>query len=74
MKKGKVVKFYAANAAENPDNVIEQAIGEFESIVLAGFDHSGVLDIRASTNISRERALWILEKAKMVVLSPDCDE
>ena len=63
-----VVKIYPGNAAKNADNVIEQSIGEFESILMIGYDKEGHLDVRASTNIDRANLLWLVEQAKSLIL------
>lgn len=52
------------NAAANPNNVLEQAKGEYESLVIIGYDNNGVLDCRASTNLNRMEILWLIEKFK----------
>ena len=57
----KVTKLYAGNAAENPDNVLEQAIGEYESVIILGFNKDGELDPRSSTNLTRERINWMVD-------------
>lgn len=63
-----VTKLYPSNAADKADNVIEQAIGSYESILMIGYDNEGILDVRASTNIDRANLLWLIEKAKEMVL------
>jgi hypothetical protein len=63
-----IVKLYTKDAADNPDNVLEQAIGEYESVYILGYGKDGYLDARASTNMTQEQILWLLEtfKAKMM--------
>ena len=69
-----VVKFYPNNAADNPDNVLEQAMGEYEDIFIVGYSKDGDFDCRASTNVTRKDILWMLEHAKMRVLDLIEDE
>lgn len=52
------------NAASNPDNVLEQAKGELQTVVILGYDKTGHLDCRVSTNLTKEEILWIVEKFK----------
>lgn len=66
-----VVKIYPENAAKNADNVIEQSIGCFESILMIGYDKDGGLEVRASTNIDRANLLWLVEQAKSLILRVD---
>lgn len=55
---------FIGNAALNPDNVLEQAKGNYESVVIIGYDKDGYLDGRASTNLTRENILWLVEQFK----------
>ena len=64
----KITKLYAANAAKNPDNVLEQAVGKYQSVLIAGYDKNGEVDVRASTDLTREALLWLCEKAKEQIL------
>lgn len=66
---GSITKLYPKNAAENPDNVLEQAIGNYESVFVIGFDKEGVLDARASLNIEAEEVIYMLEKFKYDLIS-----
>ena len=59
-----VTKFYAANAANDPDNVLEQAAGVYESVVIIGVEKDGDLLVSASTNIGENEILWLLERFK----------
>jgi hypothetical protein len=55
--------------ALDPDTVLAEAKGEFESVVVIGFDRNGDLDVRASLNISQATILFMLEKFKFGLLS-----
>jgi len=68
-----VKKFYPKNAANNPDNVIEQAIGVYTEVIILGYDKEGNLDIRASTNIDKANILWIIDKFRHKLLNGDYD-
>lgn len=63
-----IVKLYCKNAANNPDNVLEQAIGVYDQVLVLGYDKDGELDARASLNIDAANILWLIEwfKAKLV--------
>ena len=69
----KVVKFYAANAAENPDNVLEQAMGRYSHVFVLGWlKDDGPLDARASMNLKDGGdLLWLLEMFKLKLLNGD---
>lgn len=67
-----VHKFYPANAAENPDNVLEQAIGQYSSVFIIGWDKNDNLDVRASLDMKDGgEVLWLLEMFKHKLLSGD---
>ena len=38
-----VIKFYPKNAAENPDNVLEQAVGAYDEVLIIGWDKNDEL-------------------------------
>jgi len=66
-----IVKFYGSNAADNPDAVLEQAVGCYESLIIIGYDKDGRLDPRASTNIKQDDILWLIESFKSKMMSGD---
>jgi len=66
-----VIKLYTKDAAENPDNVLEQAIGNYETVFVLGYDKDGALDARASTNMTQASLLWLIESFKTNMLNGD---
>ncbi len=66
-----VIKFYPKNAAENPDNVLEQAIGTYDEVLIIGWDKSDELIVRANLKISGRDALWLVEQFKVKLLRGD---
>ena len=71
---GDVVKFYPLNAAANPDNVLEQAIGEYEEVFVIGIGKNGSIDPRSSLGLSVEKLMFILDTFKFKLLRGDYDE
>ena len=67
----KITKLYTKDAATNPDNVLEQAVGAYESVIIIGYDKDGNFNARASTNIKSSDILWMLETFKMKLLRGD---
>ena len=59
-----VVKLYPANSAEKADNVLEQAVGDFEEVLLIGWDHNGELDARATLGLDVGKLLVLMEVFK----------
>lgn len=68
-----IVKFYPADAAKNPDYVLEQAIGQYKEVVIIGLDHDDMVDARASTNFKISDILLCMEQFKHNVLSGSYD-
>lgn len=68
---GEIVKFYPMNAANNPDNVFEQAIGEYESVFIVGYNKEGEFDPRASLNLTQKDILWLIEMFKIKMMNGD---
>lgn len=64
-----VVKFYPANAADDPDNVLELAQGEYEDVLILGYDKDGEMIAAASTGFEDAGAiLWLIEQFKLNLL------
>ena len=64
-----IIKFYPANAAKNPDAVLEQAVGVYGQVFVIGYDKDGELDMRASLNFKVRDILFAMEVFKHKVLS-----
>lgn len=67
-----VVKLYPSNAAENPDAVLEQAVGNFSEVLILGWDKNDTLDVRATLSLSDGGdLLWLIETFKSKLLNGD---
>lgn len=71
MSKGNVIKFYPKNAADNPDSVLEQAIGQYEDVVIIGRNKSGNIDARGSNGAKMRDVLWMIEQLKIIILDAE---
>lgn len=71
---GDIVKFYPANAATNPDVVLEQAIGVYQDVLILGWDKEGYLDPRASLGLKASDIIWLIEQFKHRLLSGEYAE
>lgn len=70
-----VEKFYPADAAKNPDAVLEQAIGEFDQVLVLGWDKNGNFDGRASLGLKDGgEVLWLIEHFKFRLMAGDFEE
>lgn len=67
-----VVKFYPKDAAKDADNVLEQAIGVYDEVILIGWNKEGNLDARATLGLKDGGdCLWLVEKFKFKLLNGD---
>lgn len=65
-----VEKFYPANAADHADNVLEQAMGRYRSVLVLGWDRDGEFDARATTDLADGGdVLWLVEVFKHKLMS-----
>lgn len=55
--------------ALSADPVLEAAIGQYQSVVVIGYDNNGELDARASRNLRGHEILWLIEAFKMKLLN-----
>ena len=77
MSSDNVVKFYAKDAAKVADNVLEQAMGVYDQVLVIGFDKDGELDARATMGLADGGAvLWLVECFKAKLMNGDyaCDD
>lgn len=66
-----IVKLYPKGSAKNPDAVLEQSLGQFDSVIVIGWNTDGELDVRASTNIDHKEILWMLSVFQTKLLNGD---
>jgi hypothetical protein len=65
----KVTKLYPKDAAKSPDAVLEQAVGNFDSVVVLGLNKEGRLDVRADLGLTDVEINWLLDKAKAFLVN-----
>ena len=58
-------------AAQDPDVVLDEAKGEYESVLVMGWSSEGSLDVRASLNLTNKDCLWLVEQFKHNLLHGD---
>lgn len=67
-----VIKFYPKDAAKDADNVLEQAIGVYDQVLVIGWrkDAEGAMDARATLGLKDGGdLLWLIEKFKFNLMS-----
>ena len=66
--KDNILKF---STATNPDDVLECAKGEYNDVLIIGYDKDGGLDFRSNTTVTHERANMLVDLFKKELLSWD---
>ena len=51
------------------DEVLEKAKGNYERVLIIGYDDLEKLDVRASSNVGDHEALFMIEQFKAVLMS-----
>lgn len=64
-----IVKFYPKDAAKNPDNVLEQAVGIYDQVLVIGYNKDGGLDARSSLNFLIKDIFFAIDEFKFKVLN-----
>lgn len=67
-----IIKFYPKDAAKDADNVLEQAMGVYDQVLVIGWrkDEEGAMDARATLGLKDGGdCLWLIEKFKFNLLA-----
>lgn len=64
-----ISKFYPRDAAKNPDMVLEQAIGEYEHVLILGIRHDGAVEARLDLGFEDQDMMYVMEQFKHDFLS-----
>jgi hypothetical protein len=62
------IKLVTNDKLLEPDAVLERAKDVFTHVVVLGWDKSETLDVRVSSNLSNEQAIYLMELAKHTIL------
>ena len=69
---GNVEKFYSADAAKDADNVLEQALGRYDEVLIIGWDKDGEFDARATLGLKDGGdILWLIEVLRTKLMAGD---
>jgi len=60
--------------AEDPDAVLEQAIGNYDNVLIIGWDKGGMLDVRADLDLTNERCLWLIKAFENKLINGDYED
>ena len=69
-----VVKLRARDAARDPDNVLEDAMGVYTGVFIMGWNKDGEFEVRATSNLKGKDMLWLLEVFKKGLIDGDYDD
>lgn len=65
---GNVIKFYPANADDSPDAVLERAIGEFDQVVVIGFNKAGTFEARITSGLTMAEVNMLSDTLKWQII------
>ena len=65
-----ILKFRPRDYINNPDAILEEAKGEFESVLLIGWNKDGSFDARGSI-ADGPNLLWLVEAFKTQLMNGD---
>jgi hypothetical protein len=51
-----------------PDDIFQESIGEYGSVLVLGWDKEGSMKFVASNNFPASEKLWLMETAKLILL------
>ena len=60
--------------AEEPDEVLNAAIGEYEQVMVLGWNNRGNLDVRATLGMQAAECIYLMKLFEAVLLSEALDE
>jgi len=69
-----IIKLYPKNAAEDPDNVLEQAAGHYQDVLILGWNKLDCLEVRSSLGLDVRDLLELVEMFKFKLLNGDYGE
>jgi len=55
--------------ADDPDEVLEAAKGQYDQLIIAGWNKDGQLDIRATLGMEAAETIYLIELFKHAILS-----
>lgn len=53
-----------------PDHILENAKGNYDKLIIMGYDSEGLLDVR-SNGMTNQQILWMIENFKFKLLHGD---
>lgn len=74
MKKAKVIKLYGRDSGKNPDAVLDQCVGEFNEVLIIGWDKADILEARSTTSLKKSDILFLIDTFKRDLLSGRYDD
>ena len=68
-----IERLYPSNFTEFPDNLLREAMGNYDDLLMLGYNKNGELDIRCSSGIEKAHIVWMIEFFKVKLLRGDYD-
>lgn len=57
--------------AESPDIVLEAAKGQYQDVLIIGYNNDGEIEARSSLGLSHDNVNWIIDSFKLKLLNGD---
>lgn len=67
----KVISINKDQPAVSADVVLKEAVGDYESVIIIGYDTDGEMEARASLNLDHKAIVFLLEVFKQKLISGD---
>lgn len=69
-----MAEIHLIRPAEDPDTVLEAAKGQYQDVLIIGYNQDGDIDARSSLGLSHDNVNWIIDSFKAKLLNGDyCD-
>lgn len=56
-----ILNFTPKDAAKDPNHVLEAAKGEYDELMILGFNKEGHFDVRGNIGLTPERGMWLCQ-------------
>ena len=65
------VEFKVGQISLDADTVLEEAKGNYSSVVTVGWDKEGFLDVRSTNNLDQKDILWLITIFEHKIMNGD---
>ena len=66
-----VKKLFPQESFHNPDHVLEEAKGNYQDVLIIGWDKEGNFDVRSNSSVDGKTSLWLAQTFANKLLNGD---